>query len=201
VIKKYIDTVIIVPGLGGTVDKYAPMVWIWNSLFHFETYIFSVDWYSRETFDEKMKRLVNIAAKLSSMHTKINLIGSSAGGSFVFNALCEHKYIFNKAINVGGRLCRGPQKGFRSFATRTASSLSFKESVITFEDKNEPKLTNIDRLRLMTVRPLFGDELVPWNTSVLKGATNIFSPTGEHSFSNIMSLTVLSHPLIQFFRK
>jgi hypothetical protein len=50
----------------------------------------------------------------------------------------------------------------------------------------------------MTVRAMFGDELVPADTSILKGAFNTQVPTAEHMLSIGMALTVFSKPIILF---
>jgi len=53
----------------------------------------------------------------------------------------------------------------------------------------------------MTVRALFGDELVPADTAILRGAHNIVVPTPEHVFSIAIALTLFSRPLITFLTK
>lgn len=101
---------------------------------------------------------------------------------------------------MGGRLRRGEERGLRSFEARTASSQSFRESIVRFEDVNEPTLTIEDRQRLMTVRALLGDELVPKDTNILEGARNRIVPFGEHSISNILSVTLFAYPLVKFIQ-
>lgn len=99
-----------------------------------------------------------------------------------------------------GRLRSGNQRVFRSFETRTASSPSFAKSVQLFESREE-LLSDNDRQKIMTVRALFGDELVPADTTILRGAYNTVVPTPEHVLSIGMALTLFSRPLITFLTK
>lgn len=118
----------------------------------------------------------------------------------MFNAFFERRDIIYRTINVCGRLRCGNQRGFRSFEARTASSPSFAQSIKLFESR-EDLLSDQDRKKVMTVRALFGDELVPADTIVLRGAYNTVVPTPEHLFSIAMALTVFSRPLITFLTK
>ena len=52
----------------------------------------------------------------------------------------------------------------------------------------------------MTVRAMFGDELVPPETATIKGAHNTKVPIFEHVLSIGMSLTLFSRPLIVFLK-
>ncbi|EKD67425.1 MAG: hypothetical protein ACD_48C00415G0001, partial [uncultured bacterium] len=82
----------------------------------------------------------------------------------------------------------------------TKVSQSFAQSVQLFESR-EHVLSNKDRQNIMTVHALFGDELVPADTTTLRGAYNTVVPTLEHVFSIAMSLTLFSRPLITFLKK
>ena len=130
---------------------------------------------------------------------EISIIGCSAGGSAALNALLKRPGKVERAINVCGRLRRGRQKGFRSFESRTRSSKSFAQSVDFFE-QHEESLSDEERKRVMTVRPLFGDELVPADTVSLSGACNIVIPSIEHVFSIYAALTIFSSRLCRFLK-
>ena len=65
-------------------------------------------------------------------------------------------------------------------------------------EKNEPKLSREDRKKIMTVRALF-DELVPDETSWIKGATNKKINSVEHMFSIWIGLSFYK-PLINFLK-
>jgi hypothetical protein len=192
--------VIIVPGLGDEVNKISWLVGHWQK-YGLEPSVHSVGWHDEEnTFQPKLQMLVEMIDKYSSDGDRVSLIGCSAGGSAVLNAFFERRDIVHRVINVCGRLRSGKQKGFRSFEARTASSPPFAQSVKLFESR-ENQLTDQDRQKVMTVRALFGDELVPTNTAILHGAFNTIVPTPEHMLSITMALTIFSRPLVTFLTK
>lgn len=188
---------IFIPGLGDEVNK---MTWATNHWRQHgvEPTVHSLGWYDgKNEFQPKLQTLIDKIDKYANEGNKISLIGCSAGGSAALNAFFERRNIVHRVINVCGRLKTGDQRGFRSFGTRTASSPLFAESVKLFESR-EYLLSDQDRQKVMTVRALFGDELVPANTAMLYSAYNTVIPTPEHVFSIAMALTVFSKPLITF---
>lgn len=187
--------VIIVPGLG---DETTKIKWATNymSKYDLEPILHNIWWRKGEKhFEPKLKKLVKLIDKLATGSNKVSLIGTSAGSSAVMNAFVLRKNKIYKVISVCGRLKQGSEKGFRSFEAKTASSLAFKESILMFE-KHEPNLTKSDKKKIMTIRALF-DELVPDNTSWIKGATNNKINSIEHMFSIWMGLSFY-RPLINF---
>ncbi|MCX6794225.1 MAG: hypothetical protein NTY06_03950, partial [Candidatus Gottesmanbacteria bacterium] len=105
--------------------------------------------------------------------------------------------VIHRVVNICGRLRVSPTTGFRSFASRTKSSPAFAQSVKLFE-KREGDLQAADKKRMMTVRAMFGDELVPSDTATVDGAYNIAIPTTEHVLTIAAALTVFSKPIIKF---
>ncbi len=188
--------VIIIPGLGDEVKKisWATNHWRKHGL---EPVVHSIGWHDGKEFQSKLQTLVEMIDQFIQYGDRVSLVGCSAGGSAVLNAFIKRKDVVNRVINVCGRLRPGKQRGFRSFEKRTASSISFAQSVKLFESR-EDLLSDQDRQKIMTVRPFFGDELVPENTLVLGGAYNTVIPTIEHVFSIAMALTIFSRPLINF---
>ena len=65
--------------------------------------------------------------------------------------------------------------------------------------QEEPWL-EIDKKRIMTIRPLLGDELVPGNTATIIGAQNITLPTGEHLLTIGAALTIFGKRIIDFLK-
>lgn len=191
---------IFIPGLGDEVNK---MTWATNfwRRFGLDPIVHSVGWHNGEReFQPKLQILVDMIDKFANDGDKVSLVGCSAGGSAAFNAFFERRNVVYRVINVCGRLRTGSQNGFRSFDARTASSPPFAESVKLFES-HEALLTEQDKQKVMTVRALFGDELVPADTTILRGAYNTVVPTPEHVFSIAMALTLFSRPLITFLKK
>jgi hypothetical protein len=192
-----IHQVIIVPGLGDDGRKLSLTV------AHFRKHglipvIHCIGWRDGETeFQPKLERLVRLIDQIANEGNRVSLIGCSAGGSAVLNAFIKRKKTVEKVITVCARLKTGNYRGFRSFKTRTASSPAFAQSVRMFE-KSEPELSFTDRQKIMTIHPLFGDELVPADMAVISGATNICIPTFEHILSITLALTLFSGRLMAF---
>lgn len=188
--------VIIIPGLGDEVNKISWATNHWRR-YGLEPVIHSVGWYDGKEFQSKLRTLIEMIDKFIKYGNRVSLVGCSAGESAVLNAFLKRKELIHKVINVCGRLRCGNQKGFRSYEARTASSPAFAQSVKLFASR-ENLLSIQDRKKVMTVRALFGDELVPADTAVLSVANNMVIPTMEHIFSIVMALTLFSRPLITF---
>lgn len=190
-------SVIIVPGLGNDNIKLQWATKHWRN-YGLEPMVHSVGWHDGETeFQPKLERLVTLIDQLTDKGGVVSLVGTSAGGSAVLNAYIERKDIIHRVVSVCGRLHKGAQIGFRSFETRTASSPAFAQSVQLCETHLD-SLTADDRKKIMTVRAMFGDELVPADTAIIKGVYNTQVPTPEHMLSIGTALTVFSKPIIMF---
>jgi len=192
--------VIIIPGLGDDTRmiKFATNHW---QNFGLDIVPYSMGWRDgKNDLKSKLQRLVGLIDEFSQKGNTVSLIGTSAGGSAVLSAFIERRNTIHRVVNVCGRLRTGSQKGIRSFKVRTASSPAFAQSVRLCEER-ESELGDNDRLRIMTVRAMFGDELVPSDTATIEGAYNIKIPTIEHMFSIGMALTIFSKPIISFLNE
>ena len=190
--------VIILPGLSDA-TRNIERVTSWWKYMGLTPHVLPVGWYDGvPDFQPKLDKILALADQLAQ-EGQVSIVGTSAGGSAAFNAFLERPGIIRKAVNVCGRL-RAGQHNWRSLEKMSATSESFKHSVLQFESR-EPTIPQSIKTRMMTVSPLFGDELVPADTSGLKGAYNIRIPTVEHVFSIAMSLTFFVHPLINFLRR
>jgi pimeloyl-ACP methyl ester carboxylesterase len=192
--------VVFLHGLNPAENQLDPVVYLWQHLYQFNAYSIPMFWFRQELLSAKINRIVEFSNSLKNHHPQVSLVGISAGGSLALNCFSMHKDTFVKSVNVGGRLRRGKARGYRSFETRTAPSQAFQDSIIQFEDINEPILSKADRSRIMTISALFGDELVPRDTSQLAGARNLLLPTVEHGLSNILAVTLFAHPLLRFLQ-
>jgi hypothetical protein len=190
--------VIVIPGLGDGVRilEIATKHWINHEI---DPVAVKMRWRDGEDFEPKLERLVESVEKLSEKG-KVSIVGTSAGGSAALNLYLERKDRIHKVVNVCGRLRVGTHIGIHSFEARSASSPSFAQSVRLLEKRME-QFSEADKLKIMTIHPLFGDELVPANTTTIEGARNIVIPTLEHDFSIAMALTLLSKPLINFLNE
>lgn len=191
--------VIVIPGLGDDTKKLEWAVRNWKS-YGLKPVVYSVGWRDGEnSFEPKLHRLIEAIDGFIENGDSVSLVGTSAGGSAVLNAFMERKDSINKVVNVCGRLRVGPISGFRSFALKTRSSMAFADSVRLCE-RGLNSLSEVDLKKVMTVRPMFGDELVPSETTILHGALNTKVPTPEHMLSIGAALTVFSSPIINFLK-
>ena len=188
--------VIIIPGLSGETKslEFFTRNWRKNGV---EPIIYPIIWRDDESFDLKMKELRKFIVNLTKDKSKISIIGCSAGGSMALNIFLENPDVIDRAVNICGRIRKGNQVGFRSFEFRSRTSYAFAESEKSFENK-EKSLSKDQREKIMTIRPLFGDELVPSNTVGVEGSKNIRVPTIEHTLSIYMTLFVFKKRIIKF---
>jgi hypothetical protein len=191
--------VIIIPGLGDPVEptRKASNHWRRHGL---EPVIYPMKWRTdNKSFESKLKGLIEKIDEFVENGDTVSLVGTSAGASAAINAFAKRKSSIHKVINICGRLKKGSSVGFRSFEVQSKSSPAFAESIRVCEE-NLKNFSKKDLEKIMTVKPAFGDQLVPHNTVVIKGARNIRIPTIEHVFSILMSLTLFSRPLIKFLK-
>ncbi len=187
--------VVIIPGLSDDVKKlqFATAWWRKRGL---NPHVIKIGWYDESNrLQLKIDEILQLIDKLSDQ-SLVSLVGTSAGGSLAFNIFLQRMDTIHKAVSICGRLRAGKHR-LRSLERMSAQSPLFKQSVLAFE-KSEPNIPVPVRLRMMTVSAMLGDELVPADTSVLKGAYNTKVLTGEHAFSIAMSLTLLAKPMIDF---
>jgi len=193
-------TVIVVPGLGDNITFLHPAIYHWR-LFGLSPIEYSFGFSDlSSSFEQKFANLLSLIDEKIQQGDRVSLVGTSAGASVVFNAFSKRKKNIHRVVNVCGRLRQGKEKGFRSFEKRTSSSPSFAESIIRVEEVIE-KLTAKEKKKILTMRPMFGDELVPSDTLTIKGATNIQIPTIEHVATIGFGVTLFSNKIISFLQK
>lgn len=187
--------VIVIPGLGDGVKrvKFATNHWRKHGL---EPEVQQMDWKDGVNFKPKLDRLLELVDELAKKG-RVSMVGISAGGSAALNTFMERKNKVHKVVNICGRLREGTYNGIHSFELRTKVSPAFAQSV-TLLDSRLGKLTSGEKARIMTIRAGLGDQLVPAETAIIEGASNIAIPTLEHVFSIAMALTIFSKPLIRF---
>lgn len=193
---KQTHSVIVIPGLGDNSNYIKLLTKSWNKC-GLDIIAYPIGWNdgTRE-FQPKLDKLLRLIDKLHAAGEMVSIVGTSAGGSAALNAFVGRKNIIHKVVNVCGRLRVGPESGFWSFVLRTKQSPSFANSVRMFESK-ESLLTENDRKRIMTIMPLFGDQLVPASTVPIEGALNKKIFMGEHILSIATAMTIYS-PLKKF---
>lgn len=188
--------VVYVPGLSDQRKAYDFLINGWR-IYGIDPHVFKPNWYDGESFKPKLKRLVVYVNKLLGKGNTVSLVGGSAGGSMVLNALIEQPKI-NAVVNICGRLRAGINV-FPSLELASRRSPAFKESVLRFE-RQEPNMSLELRKKVLNLIPLW-DEVVPRSTVPLKGATNKMLPTIEHMFSGFMGMTFLSSMVMSFIKE
>ncbi len=192
-----VHKVIIIPGLGDDTQKVEWAVKNWKN-YGLETVVHAVGWRDGENdFEPKLHRVTDMIDLFVKQGNLVSLVGTSAGGSAVLNAFMDRKDSIHKVVNVCGRLRVGPTSGFRSFEAKTRPSKPFAQSVKLCESRLE-SLSEIDLKKIMTVCPMFGDEAVPSETTIIQGALNTKVPTTEHILSIAAALTIFSKRMMQF---
>jgi len=191
--------VIYVPGLhdqhpiNKNLTRFVPLFW---KPYGFQGHIVAPHWEEGKEFAPKLKRILAKIDELADQGHIVSLIGQSAGGSAVMNAYSERRNMINGVVDVTGRLREGENVS-PSLEVAARSSPAFAESVLLFERKNEPTLSNQDRKKIMTIRP-FWDEVVPATTVPLEGATNLVAPIPEHSIGGIAMCTIFAKRILYF---
>jgi hypothetical protein len=186
-----------VPGLNDQRKGYELLIQSW-SMYGVVPHVHRVGWHDREKiFELKLRRLITVVNEfLDSGHT-VSLVGGSAGGSAVLNALLEQPKI-NAVVNICGRL-RAGKHVFPSLELAAKNSPSFRDSVLSFE-KAEPKMTQEQRSRVLNLIPVW-DEVVPKTTAFLKGANNQTMPSVEHMLSGLLGMTLFAPMVMRFVKE
>lgn len=188
--------VIIIPGLSDGLSKLQWVTRNWKVKYNLEPFAYCVPWMGEsESFEIKLKRLINTIDELHNKGYKISLLGTSAGGSCVINAYCARRNKISTVINVCGRLKEG-NNVFPSLEVAARKSPSFKQSVLLCE-KNFTSLTSQNKAKILTIRSLF-DEVVPVSLISIEGATNIRILSVEHGISIALAMTLYSKKIIDF---
>ena len=193
------DHIIYIPGLNDHAPfhkKAAYLLCNYWKLFGKQCHLFFPNWNDDEPFQKKLRRILALIDQLHNRKHQVSLIGQSAGGSLALNAFTERKHYIHGVINITGRLSAGinvrPTLDKASLYSR-----AFKQSVLLFEKQNRHKLSREDRKRILTARPIW-DEVVPKQTVVVEGATNIVVPFPEHVLCGGIIVTVYAPTLFRF---
>lgn len=192
--------ILVIPGLGHleTLTVWAVRRWKWQTL---TPKVYNVDWYDvHESFEDKLSKLLTYINLLKRNEATVSLIGLSAGGSFAVNAFVRQPKKIKHVICICAQLRRGTSNGFQSFDRLARTSTIFRDSVLACETSTT-KLTTQEKNKITTFHALFGDELVPPDTTIIQGAENLKIPTGEHVLSITAVMTIFSRRLFNALKK
>lgn len=175
-------TILIFPGLGDGARFTQFLTRYWKEKFGVNVIVMPVGWKDQaESLEEKFNRLLPIIDTYVEEAGILSIIGVSGGGSFALNVFAQRLDEIQHFINVCGRLRVG--EGVHPTIDQASKNApAFKESVIRAEEIAKVLDLSYEE-RVMTVRPRFGDEIVPTATMSLEGAKDVIVPTGGHILS------------------
>jgi len=188
--------VIVVPGLSDRKRMVSYAVKQWKK-YGITPYVHLAPWKKKEVLSTKLDRLVSQIDELSKKGF-VSLVGISAGGSMVLNAFAKRKAKISSVVNVCGRIKCG-DKVFPSLDLAARGNPAFRESVL-FCDESRHLLKKADRKKVLNLRAWY-DEVVPSQTSILKGALNKRMPVVEHNAAIMFALSMYKNQIINFLHK
>lgn len=193
-------TIIVVPGLDDGPDTWLMrlILRLWRSDM-ITVYLCRMQWRDGHSYQSKFDTLLRLIDDLTKTGYTVSLVGISAGGSAVINALFARPDKVHKVINICGRLKDGGYLGFRSLGHQSRSSPAFRESVLL----SEQNLIEVNQVRLekiISMRARFGDELVPGDTTIVGGAHNMALPSIEHMLSIVIALIFYRECIMDFVK-
>lgn len=156
-----------------------------------------IDWYSKESFEDLLARLVIITKDKLRTQDTLLLIGSSAGGSLAVNVLgalhSENLY----AITLCSRLALGklPWWDYRTLRRMAhihtkKESRKFYDSIVHCHHIAIPQLSSQDKLRIITIKQL-ADDVVPRSTMQVPGVRSLTVPALGHGWGIAMATHML----------
>ena len=192
------NKVFIGPGMDGIRWGIRFVTRNWQEKYDLNVKVLETTWKDDESFDVKFDYALKEIDGAIESGDDVYVVGCSAWGQMAMNIFAERRDEIKGAVNVGGFLRPGNRTGIRNFDRRSRQSIAFKQGVYRFVDI-EPTLTEGDRKKILTIRPRFGDELVPPETVLVRGAINKTVPMGEH-IAGIATALSLYDPLIIFLK-
>jgi hypothetical protein len=181
--------IIVLPGLGDHTTLLELPTRTWRKRYNTTPHIYHVGWNDTSTdYKTKLKKIADKATLLAENKSiLLSIIGCSAGSSLAVNL---SQYLEQRGIEVEGgifancgRLFKGSETGIRTLEFAAKNSPAFFESVITCGEHLQ-KMTAAQRKQIMTFHPWRGmDEIVPVETTLVEGATNIEVSCIGHAFT------------------
>jgi hypothetical protein len=188
-------SVIIIPALKTNSAIFDFITRNWHNKYGLSVHILNV-WNTEKDFPSMLEKVVNKIDKLSNNGDTVSLIGASGGGNLAINAFIQRKRMVNKVINVCGRMRVGKHTDL-DISPNDKQLKAYIKS-IHFLESNIASLSSDDKMKIMTIRPRFGQEFVPVDTVTIDGGNNIAIPTFEHILSIVAALTIFKRLLISF---
>ena len=157
-----------------------------------------VDWRREEFFDNIINRLESRTRELAELGS-VAIVGFSAGGSMAMNVFGRVRDLDNAtAVSIAGRLAEGEMSIWNprhlAHAAHVSSVLpdgvqypNFYHSVVHFERKVLPTLSDEDKQRLLVLKPKH-DFVVPLSTMEIDGVRTMEVPVYMHNQAATLGL-------------
>ncbi len=190
-----IHTIIYIPGLGDhKLGRQASTVRWWR-IFGVQSLIYTMNWLENDTFDDRMEGLLKKIDELIQEGHTVSIVGVSAGASVALSVFSKRKNVMHRAVCLCGKIGNLDRINPRYFKRHPNFHSSVKEL-----QKNLPSLTDEDKKRILSVRPLY-DELVYVKDSILPGSNQKILPTVGHVVSIAYGISIGSFGIIRFIKQ
>lgn len=187
--------VLYIPGLGDhNLVGQCFVVRKWR-LFGVKPIIIPMIWNNNEPFNDKLAKITSQVDSLFADGHRVSLVGISAGGSAVINALAAR----NGKIHRVALICGEVNPAITVAPKLVKENPAFAESVDLLQESLD-KLTKEDRARIRSYRPI-ADKVVPINDTKISGAETKLMPTFGHLASIIYAITLGSFGVVRWLKK
>jgi pimeloyl-ACP methyl ester carboxylesterase len=178
---------IIIPGVGDGHPIYNVAA-KWFSLFGFTTHISLFGWNSADplSHDERLRQL---AADVDALEGAIYLLGVSAGGTAAVSCLAKRPEKITKVATI----C-SPLLPF-SYQVNPLLEVAIAKLQPGLEDMDEST-----KHKILSVRAIY-DQTVPTRLSQPAGIRTVVLPSAMHAVTIFLGLTVMSFPVLRFFKQ
>jgi hypothetical protein len=187
--------VIYLPGLSdhtnGHIQKKALVKWRKHN---FEPHFVHINWHDNESFKHKFERILKLIDGFIDNKNTVSLVAASAGCSMAINVYAARKDKIASVVLICGKL-RDPGTVGENYKTQNPS---FIYSVIE-SDKIVKKLDKTDKVKMLTLRPLF-DETVKKSDGTIEGVSDKIFLSVEHALSIILALSLYKRVIINFIK-
>ncbi len=186
--------IIYIPGLGDNKPLgQALAVKLWR-IYGVQAECLPMHWSTGRKFETKLNKLLARIDALTEQGYKVSLVGSSAGGSAVVNALALRPNI-HAAVGICGVMNTNLPIHPRYFRKNRAFQGSVEQLPKSLE-----KLGAEERHRIMSIRPLW-DPVVWRRSTIIRGALHKRVWSIGHSPTIALMLTFHAHTILRFIKK
>jgi pimeloyl-ACP methyl ester carboxylesterase len=186
---------IYIPGLGDgkgfKLDQRFIKIW---RLYGLVVSVHCMGWAIDEPFQVKLNGLLDMVDNLHEQGVHVSLLGFSAGGSAIINALQQANNKIEKVVCISGKIFNPGNVD----PTLYEQNPAFRKSV-RLSDQNARNLTVTQKKKILTVYPIH-DAAVPYEDAVIPG-TELLRTIGIDHITSVATALMVSSPQIISFIK